>query len=131
LIGFTIGNDLSSRDIEGENPLYLPQAKVFDRCAALGPGLWLSDRMPPAETTIELAISRGGDTIVAGDTSISQMKQTFDNLREHLVRDNSFPSGCFLMTGTGIVPPDNFTLQSGDEVAITIEPIGTLVNPIE
>jgi 2-dehydro-3-deoxy-D-arabinonate dehydratase len=131
LIGYTIANDLSSRDIEGENPLYLPQAKVFDRCAALGPGLLLTNVYPPPSTTIQISIRRGGAEVFGGQTSIAQMKQSFENLREHLFRHNSFPSGCYLMTGTGIVPGDDFSLQPGDEVAITIPEVGTLRNVME
>jgi 2-dehydro-3-deoxy-D-arabinonate dehydratase len=130
LLGYTIGNDLSSRDIEGENPLYLPQAKVFDTCAALGPGLLLTNEYPPPQTTIRLAIRRGGATAFSGETQIAKMKQTLENLREHLFRHNSFPHGCFLMTGTGIVPSEDFTLQPGDEISITIDQVGTLVNVI-
>jgi 2-dehydro-3-deoxy-D-arabinonate dehydratase len=130
LLGYTIGNDLSSRDIEGENPLYLPQAKVFDTCAALGPGLLLSTEYPPRETTIRMTIRRGNTDAFAGETQLAKMKQTFENLREHLFRHNSFPAGCYLMTGTGIVPDDSFTLQPRDEIAITIDAVGTLVNGI-
>jgi 2-dehydro-3-deoxy-D-arabinonate dehydratase len=130
LLGYTIGNDLSSRDIEGENPLYLPQAKVFDTCAALGPGLLLTTEYPPPETTIRLTIRRGNEEVFAGETQIANMKQPFDNLREHLWRNNSFPTGCYLLTGTGIVPDDKFTLQPGDDIAITIDGVGTLVNSI-
>jgi 2-dehydro-3-deoxy-D-arabinonate dehydratase len=128
LLGYCIGNDLSSRDIEGENPLYLPQAKVFDSCAALGPGLFLSDAFPRGETTIRISIRRGPSEVFGGETQISNMKQSFENLREHLFRHNSFPHGCYLMTGTGIVPTDDFTLQTGDEVSITIDNVGTLTN---
>jgi 2-dehydro-3-deoxy-D-arabinonate dehydratase len=131
LVGYTVANDLSSRDIEGENPLYLPQAKVFDRCAALGPGLLLADIYPPASTAIQISIRRGGTDVFRGETSIAQMKQTFDNLREYLFRHNSFPNGCYLMTGTGIVPADDFSLKPGDEVAITIPEVGTLVTVME
>jgi 2-dehydro-3-deoxy-D-arabinonate dehydratase len=130
LLGYTIGNDLSSRDIEGENPLYLPQAKVFDSCAALGPGLLLTADYPPAETKIRISIRRRNIEVFGGETEVARMKQTFDNLREHLFRHDSFPSGCYLMTGTGIVPNDDFTLQPQDEVSITIDPVGTLVNLI-
>ena len=130
LLGYTIGNDLSSRDIEGENPLYLPQAKVFDTCAALGPGLLLAAEYPPRETTIRMSIRRNNQEAFAGETQIANMKQPFDNLCEHLFRHNSFPTGCYLMTGTGIVPDDTFTLQSGDEIKITIEALGTLANVI-
>lgn len=128
LIGYTIGNDLSSRDIEGENPLYLPQAKTFDACAGLGPGLFLSDSPPPAETAINVVIRRNGQEVFAGSTAISQMKQTFANLQKYLFHSSSFPHGCYLMTGTGVVPPNEFTLQPGDEVAVTMRPVGTLIN---
>lgn len=128
LLGYTIGNDLSSRDIEGENPLYLPQAKVFETCAALGPGLLLADSYPPPETSIHLAIRRGGADVFIGETRIANMKQTFENLQEHLFRHDSFPKGCYLMTGTGIVPPNDFTLQPADKVSITIDNVGTLTN---
>lgn len=130
LIGYTIGNDLSSRDIEGQNPLYLPQAKTFDGCAGLGPGLFLSDSPPPPDTTISLSIRRDDSEVFAGQTQISQMKQTFQNLQEYLFHSSSFPAGCYLMTGTGIVPSDDFTLHSGDQVAITMDSVGTLINPI-
>jgi 2-dehydro-3-deoxy-D-arabinonate dehydratase len=128
LLGYCIGNDLSSRDIEGENPLYLPQAKMFDTCAALGPGLLLMDTYPSGETTICMSIRRQNSEVFRGETQIANMKQSFENLREHLFRHNSFPHGCYLMTGTGIVPSDDFTLLSGDEVSITIDSVGTLTN---
>jgi len=128
IFGYTIGNDMSSRDIEGENPLYLPQAKVYDRSAALGPCLLLSDEPLPPATEISIEILRQGRAAFQGLTAISQIKRTFASLAEFLFRDNSFPQGCYLMTGTGIVPPDDFTLQSGDEIRIAIQPIGTLVN---
>jgi 2-dehydro-3-deoxy-D-arabinonate dehydratase len=130
VFGYTIGNDMSSRDIEGENPLYLPQAKVYDRSAALGPCLLVSATPPSAETGISLEIMRAGATLFAGSTSVSQIKRTFPSLAEYLFRDQTFPHGCYLMTGTGIVPPDEFTLHHGDEIRITIEPIGTLVNTV-
>jgi 2-dehydro-3-deoxy-D-arabinonate dehydratase len=130
LLGYTIGNDLSSRDIEGENPLYLPQAKVFDTCAALGPGLLLSDVYPPGETSIRMSIRRDNGEVFCGQTRIANMKQPLENLREHLFRHNSFPHGCYLMTGTGIVPTDDFTLQPGDEISITIDGAGTLTNMV-
>ncbi len=130
IFGYTIGNDMSSRDIEGENPLYLPQAKVYDRSAALGPRLLVRDTPLPTTTEIAIEIRRGGATVFSGRTAISQIKRRFDELAEYLFRDNVFPNGCYLMTGTGIVPPDAFTLQSGDEIRITIEPIGTLINPV-
>jgi 2-dehydro-3-deoxy-D-arabinonate dehydratase len=130
LLGYTIGNDLSSRDIEGENPLYLPQAKVFDTCAGLGPGLALAIAYPPPETTIRMSIRRNNSEVFSGETQLAKMKQPLENLREHLFRHNSFPTGCYLMTGTGIVPDDSFTLQPRDEIAITIQGVGTLVNVI-
>jgi 2-dehydro-3-deoxy-D-arabinonate dehydratase len=130
IFGYTIGNDMSSRDIEGENPLYLPQAKVYDRSAALGPALLVTDGPLPSATEIVLEIRRRGATAFTGSTTISQIKRSFASLAEFLFRDNSFPHGCYLMTGTGIVPPDSFTLQRGDEVHITITPIGTLINSI-
>jgi len=131
ITGYTIGNDVSSRDIEGENPLYLPQAKVYDGSAALGPCILLADVPLPGPTTIELKIRRGGATAFAGRIEISNIKRELSSLAEYLFRECSFPAGCFLMTGTGIVPPDSFTLQAGDEVAITIAPIGTLVNRVQ
>jgi len=131
IIGYTVGNDLSSRDIEGENPLYLPQAKVYDRSCALGPGLLITDQMLPSATEIQMEIARQGDPVFHGTTSLAALKRTPPGLVEYLFRENSFPDGCFLLTGTGIVPPDSFTLQSGDEVRITIDPIGTLVNRVQ
>ncbi len=128
IIGVTIGNDLSCRDIEGENPLYLPQAKCFARCAALGPALLLRREPLPAETAITCVIQRGGQTVAEGATTLAQLKRTPAELAAFLYRDNTFPAGAYLMTGTGIVPPDDFTLLPGDEVRITIEGIGTLVN---
>ena len=130
LFGYTIGNDMSSRDIEGENPLYLPQAKVYDRSAALGPCLLVTGDPLPATTAIAIEIRRAGAAVFTGATAISQIKRTFTELAEFLFRDNTFPHGAYLMTGTGVVPPDSFTLRSGDEIRITIEPIGTLVNPV-
>ncbi len=130
IIGYTIANDMSSRDIEGENPLYLPQAKVYDGCCALGPCILVADEAPPRSTEIALSIHRAGKEVFAGKTSLLQMKRGFEELVEYLYRDNSFPAGCFLLTGTGVVPPDSFTLQSGDEIAITIAPIGTLKNTV-
>jgi 2-dehydro-3-deoxy-D-arabinonate dehydratase len=131
IAGYTIGNDMSSRDIEGENPLYLPQAKVYDGSCALGPRIVLTDQPLPRETKIQIQIRRGGTQVFAGETAVSQIKRELPSLVEYLYRESSFPVGCFLMTGTGVVPPDSFTLQSGDEIAITIEPIGTLVNVVQ
>jgi 2-dehydro-3-deoxy-D-arabinonate dehydratase len=130
IFGYTIGNDMSSRDIEGENPLYLPQAKVYDRSTALGPCLYLTGEPLPPSTAIAIEIRRAGVAVFSGSTQISQIKRKFSELAEYLFRDNSFPQGTFLLTGTGIVPPDEFTLRAGDEIRITIEPIGTLVNPV-
>jgi 2-dehydro-3-deoxy-D-arabinonate dehydratase len=128
IVGYTIGNDMSSRDIEGENPLYLPQAKVYDGSCALGPAVLVTNDALPPTTEIRIAIRRGGQEAFAGSTTLASMKRTPKELVEFLYRDNSFPSGCVLLTGTGIVPPDAFTLQAGDEIAIDIAGIGTLVN---
>lgn len=130
IFGYTIGNDMSSRDIEGENPLYLPQAKVYDRSAALGPCLLVTHEPLATHTEISIEIRRRDQPAFQGAITISQIKRTFPELAGYLFRDNAFPSGCYLMTGTGIVPPDQFTLQSGDEIRITIAPIGTLVNTV-
>jgi len=130
IAGYTIGNDMSSRDIEGENPLYLPQAKVYDRSCALGPCLLIGDEPLPAATEIALEIRRGGVAAFSGATTLKEMKRKPEDLVEYLYRNNSFPHGCFLLTGTGVVPPDSFTLKLGDEIRITIPPIGTLVNVV-
>jgi 2-dehydro-3-deoxy-D-arabinonate dehydratase len=130
IIGYTIGNDMSSRDIEGQNPLYLPQAKVYDQSCALGPGILLATEPLPASTPIRMMITRAGHEEFSGETSLSELKREIATLVEYLFRDHSFPYGCFLLTGTGIVPPDSFTLQSGDEISITIPPIGTLTNSV-
>ena len=131
IVGYTIGNDMSSRDIEGENPLYLPQAKVYDRSCALGPGILISSSPLPPSTEIRLEILRGGKLEVSALTALSEMKRKTATLVEYLYRENSFPSGSFLLTGTGVVPPDAFTLQQKDEIRITIIGIGTLVNTVE
>jgi len=130
ILGYTIGNDMSSRDIEGENPLYLPQAKVYDRSCALGPCVLVSSEALPSSTPIHLEVLRGGKMEFTGATTLAEMKRKPATLAEYLFRDNSFPFGTFLMTGTGTVPPDSFTLQAGDQIRITIEPIGTLVNQV-
>jgi 2-dehydro-3-deoxy-D-arabinonate dehydratase len=131
LVGFTVGNDVSARDIEGENPLYLPQAKVYDACCGLGPYITLAESMPPArEIEIRLEIVRGGTTVFEGATSTARMARRFEELIGWLGIDNTFPEGVILLTGTGIVPPDEFSLKTGDEVAITISGVGTLVNPV-
>ena len=128
VVGYTVGNDMSSRDIEGENPLYLPQAKVYSQSTGLGPCILLSEDPLPVETGIQLEILRGGEPAFQGQTSLKELKRDPKELVEYLFRDNDFPYGCFLLTGTGIVPPDEFTLQSQDEIRITIDGIGTLVN---
>ncbi|MBI5691502.1 MAG: fumarylacetoacetate hydrolase family protein [Verrucomicrobia bacterium] len=130
IFGYTLGNDMSSRDIEGENPLYLPQAKVYDRSAALGPCLVVSEILPGPETALRIEIRRGGAPVFQGETTLGQIKRPLPSLADWLFRDNSFPSGAYLMTGTGIVPPDTFTLQRGDEIRITLEPVGTLQNTV-
>jgi 2-dehydro-3-deoxy-D-arabinonate dehydratase len=130
LIGFTIGNDVSARDIEGENPLYLPQAKIFDGSCALGPGLLVTPDPLPADTSIALVIRRGHHVAFEGSTTLDQLRRSPAELAGFLFRQTSFPVGCVLLTGTGIVPPDDFTLQPGDEVAITVAPVGTLVNTV-
>lgn len=131
IVGLTVGNDMSSRDIEGENPLYLPQAKCYDQCAGLGPWIRLYDTLPPVdEIGVDLKIVRSGDVVFDQQTSAGQMARTFDDLVGWLGRDNTFPTGAFLMTGTGIVPTTEFTLLPGDVVNITIDGIGTLSNPI-
>jgi 2-dehydro-3-deoxy-D-arabinonate dehydratase len=130
IAGYTIGNDMSSRDIEGENPLYLPQAKVYDRSCALGPCLLVADEALPASTDISIEIRREGKVAFSGATTLKEMKRTPDELARYLYHSSSFPVGCFLFTGTGIVPPDSFTLRPGDEISITIPPIGTLSNVV-
>jgi 2-dehydro-3-deoxy-D-arabinonate dehydratase len=131
IIGYTIGNDMSSRDIEGENPLYLPQAKVYDRSCAIGPCVLVCDGPLPSSTEIQLEILRAGKIEFSGATSLKELKRDPLQLVEYLYRNNSFPHGCFLFTGTGIVPPDAFTLHIKDEIRITIPPIGTLTNFVE
>lgn len=130
ILGYTIGNDMSSRDIEGENPLYLPQAKVYNRSCALGPGILVSSQPPPPKTEIQMEIVRAGAIAFSGTVALSAMKRDFATLVEYLYRENVFPNGCFLFTGTGIVPPDTFTLQHGDEICITVAGIGALVNVV-
>ena len=131
IVGYTIGNDMSSRDIEGENPLYLPQAKVYDGACALGPAILVTDKQPAPTTRINLEIRRGGRTEFAGSTALSEMKRDFETLVTYLYRETSFPGGCVLLTGTGIVPPDGFTLEHGDETLITVDGIGTLHNIVQ
>jgi 2-dehydro-3-deoxy-D-arabinonate dehydratase len=131
IVGYTIGNDMSSRDIEGANPLYLPQAKVYRQACALGPVIWLDpDPVEHRELEISITIRREGAEMFAGQTSSTQMKRNFTELVAWLGRDNLFPHGVFLLTGTGLVPGEEFTLQDGDEVAITVPQIGTLHNTV-
>ncbi len=129
LVGYTIGNDMSSRDIEGENPLYLPQAKVYDGSCALGPCILLSSA-PLTESVIRLEIARQSKEVFSGSTSTKELKRDPQQLIHYLFRDQSFPSGVFLLTGTGIVPGDDFTLRNGDVIRITIDGIGTLENHV-
>ncbi|GAB3644267.1 fumarylacetoacetate hydrolase family protein [Spirosoma arcticum] len=130
IVGYTCGNDMSSRSIEGENPLYLPQAKTYDGSAALGPCLYVPEAPIAPETQIRLEIIREYQAVFTGSIAISQMKRQHTELVSFLFRECSFPDGCYLMTGTGIVPPDDFTLRSGDEISITIDGIGTLMNVV-
>ncbi len=130
IIGYTIGNDMSSRSIEGENPLYLPQAKTYDACAALGPCIYITEQPLDNNTMIQLEIARNKTTVFSDKIAISQMKRTPQELVSYVFRECSFPDGCLIMTGTGIVPGSDFTLQSGDEIKITIDNIGKLVNVV-
>jgi len=128
--GYTIGNDMSSRSIEGENPLYLPQAKVYERSAALGPCLYIPAAPIPTTTKISMVIRRNGKAVYSGEVAISQIKRKLPDLASWLYRDMDFPDGCFLMTGTCLVPDNDFTLAKGDKVEITIDHIGTLNNTV-
>ncbi|MEO1999304.1 MAG: fumarylacetoacetate hydrolase family protein, partial [Planctomycetaceae bacterium] len=131
LVGFTIGNDMSARDIEGENPLYLPQAKVYNQCCGLGPCVLLADEpLDRSSTQITLSITRAEREVFRGTTDIGQMARTFDDLIGWLGKENTLPDGAFLLTGTGIVPPDEFSLADGDRVTIEITGIGQLTNPV-
>ena len=131
VVGFTVGNDMSARDIEGENPLYLPQAKIYKQSCAVGPLVTSAGVMPPfAGVEIKLTITRGGKIAFEGSTTLAQMARTPESLADWLFRENEFPDGAVLLTGTGIVPPDEFALKPGDDVAITIAGIGTLRNPV-
>ena len=129
IFGYTVGNDVSSRDIEGENPLYLPQAKVYLGCCALGPGLVIRDALP-MDAAITLRITRAGAEVFRGATSLAQMKRTFPELAAWLWRDNGFPAGCYLLTGTGLVPGGDFTLLPGDDVRIHVQHLGELQNTV-
>jgi 2-dehydro-3-deoxy-D-arabinonate dehydratase len=128
--GYTVGNDMSSRDIEGENPLYLPQAKSYNGSAAIGPCLYVADSPIHPDTMIKLEIVRNGSIVFNGEISINRMKRKHVELVEFLFRETSFPNGTYLMTGTGIIPPDDFTLNVDDEIKITIDGIGTLINTV-
>jgi 2-dehydro-3-deoxy-D-arabinonate dehydratase len=131
IVGYTVGNDVSARDIEGENPLYLPQAKVYHGACAVGPVVTLARALPPADqVTIRLVIRRAGQTAYEGSTPLTAMARPLTELVDWLGRENQFPHGVLLMTGTGIVPPDDFHLSPGDEVSISISGIGTLTNPV-
>ncbi|HWN88728.1 MAG TPA: fumarylacetoacetate hydrolase family protein [Chitinophagaceae bacterium] len=131
IIGYTIGNDMSSRSIEGENPLYLPQAKTYDGCAALGPCIYVTDKPLDNTTMISLAINRDKEKVFEGSIAISQIKRTLPELVSFVYRECSFPYGCLIMTGTGIVPGNDFTLKSRDEINISIDNIGTLSNTVQ
>ncbi|WP_428939641.1 fumarylacetoacetate hydrolase family protein [Fontivita pretiosa] len=130
IVGYTIGNDMSSRDIEGQNPLYLPQAKVYDGCCALGPGILVCESPLEPDTGIHLRILRNNDVAFEGHTTLRELKRKPRELVDYLYRESSFPAGCFLLTGTGIIPPPTFTLEVADLIEIVIDPIGTLVNPV-
>ena len=131
LVGFTVGNDMSARDIEGENPLYLPQAKLYNQCCGLGPCVWIPEGpIDRPNTKITLVIQRQGQVAFTGETDVDHMKRGFEELIDWLTRENDLATGAFLLTGTGIVPPDDFTLRDGDTVSISITGIGTLTNPI-
>jgi 2-dehydro-3-deoxy-D-arabinonate dehydratase len=130
ITAYTIGNDMTARSLEGENLLYLPQAKIWDRCCALGPCLLVTNDPLPASTEITLLVERDGSVVFRGSTDLSQMKRQFTSLVSYLFRHNSFASGCFLLTGTGIVPPDSFCLTVGDLISISISGIGTLTNVV-
>ncbi len=131
IVGYTIGNDMSARDIEGENPLYLPQAKVYRQCCALGPCIRLAtEPLDLAATSISLSIERDGAEVFGGQTDLGQLNRPLEDIARWLLKDNEFPEGAFLLTGTGIVPPDDFTCARGDVVRISITGIGELVNPV-
>ena len=131
IVGYTIGNDMSSRSIEGENPLYLPQAKTYDGCAALGPCVYITDKPLDNNTAISLTINRDNKKVFDGSIAIKQIKRKLEELVSFVYRECSFPFGCLIMTGTGIVPGSDFTLQSGDKIKITIDGIGELVNTVQ
>jgi 2-dehydro-3-deoxy-D-arabinonate dehydratase len=131
VIGFTVGNDMSSRDIEGENLLYLPQAKIYDRACAVGPCIVVGENEETVRSwTIGVRILRGGEVVFSGDTPIARIKRTFAEMAEYLFRSQTFPNGAVLLTGTGVVPGDDFTLQERDVVRIEISGVGVLENTV-
>jgi 2-dehydro-3-deoxy-D-arabinonate dehydratase len=130
IVGYSIGNDMSSRSIEGENPLYLPQAKMYDGSAAIGPCVLVTENPIAPSTAIAISIKRGEGKMYEASTTIDQMKRRHDELVEFLFRECSFPTGAYLMTGTCLVPENDFTLQSNDVITISIEGIGTLINTV-
>ncbi|MEA1786333.1 fumarylacetoacetate hydrolase family protein [Arenibacter sp. GZD96] len=130
IIGYTIGNDMSSRDIEGENPLYLPQAKSYDGATAIGPCIWISKEPIAPSSKVQIKIERNEEVVFQGQTTLDQMKRKLPELASYLYREMSFPHGSLLMTGTGVVPPDAFTLNHGDQIHISIDHIGTLTNVV-
>lgn len=130
IVGYTIGNDMSSRSIEGENPLYLPQAKSYDRSAALGPCIYVTNEPFPLDSEIKLKIYRNDDCVFSGETRVNQIVRKFEDLVEYLFRAMTFPNGVFLMTGTGVVPGADFTLKQGDRISIEIDRIGVLENEV-
>lgn len=131
IVGYTIGNDMSARDIEGENPLYLPQAKVYRQCCGLGPCIRLATGpLDLAGTTISLSIERSGAEVFGGSTDLGQLNRSLPDIASWLMKENEFPTGAFLLTGTGIVPPDDFTCEAGDVIRIAVAGIGELVNPV-
>jgi 2-dehydro-3-deoxy-D-arabinonate dehydratase len=131
IVGYTVGNDMSSRDIEGDNPLYLPQAKVYNQCCGLGPWIVLADAMPARESIgIYLKIVRNNETVFSGESGVAQMARKLEDLVQWLIRDNDLLNGAFMLTGTGVVPDSTFTLAKGDTVHISIDGIGTLTNTI-
>ncbi len=131
IVGYTLGNDMSSRSIEGENPLYLPQAKMYEGATALGPCLWVPESIDLKKCSLQLDIVRNDKAVFSGKIKLSQMKRKLEELVSFLFREMNFPNGCMLMTGTGIVPDNDFTLQSGDIIHIFMEQIGRLTNVVE
>ena len=131
IVGYTVGNDMSSRSIEGENPLYLPQAKTYDGSAAIGPCIFVSENPIPPDTLIQMQILREAKVVFEGEVAIDQIKRKLTDLVSYLYRETSFPHGCLVMTGTGVVPSSDFTLKKDDEIRISIQQIGTLINTVQ